>query len=246
MWYQQKSQIQNQGFERNTPRGGYLTWFSRHLMYGQLDRCPICRSVRSERPARGNTGPAVDRLQGVHFLRCIAREGLIMRTVRHRIRYEVRCRSDAGFYYPSYHVPEYTLTNLRKSTRKRGHDRGRPCQRPTPVEPPWDGGSVCVPSFSGRLNCGDIEATRQVQRLRGATSADLASKRPATLWSARAAVCGSSGAGRAPATNGSRTTRGAVAERSRPVSCHYAHLAPLTESLTATSAALTEESENAG
>ena len=207
-------------------------------MYGQLDRCPICRSVRSERPARGNTGSAADRFQGVRFLRCVS-------VVRYRIRYEVRYTSDTGFYNLAHLVTKYTLTNLKKSTRNRGRDRGRPRQRPPSVEPPWPGGSVRVPSFPESKSL-TPDATRLIQRFRSATSTDLASKRPATLWSARAAVCGSSGAGRAPATNGSRTTRGAVAEWSRPVSCHYAHLAPLTALLAGTSAALTEELENAG
>ena len=89
------------------------------------------------------------------------------------------------------------------------------------------------------------EASRWNEHYRLRTAC-LASKQSATLWSASSGGPAASGAGCAPATNGSRTTRGAVAERSRPVSCHYAHLAPLTEPLVGTSAALTEESENAG
>ena len=101
-------------------------------------------------------------------------------------------------------------------------------------------------SFSHRtLRYFGTEASRRSEHYRPRT-ARLASKRPATLWCARSGGPGPSAAGRAPATEGSRTTRGAVAERSRPVSCHYAHLAPLAASLVVTSAALTEESENAG
>ena len=101
-------------------------------------------------------------------------------------------------------------------------------------------------SFSHRtLRHFGAEASRWNGHYRLRT-ARLASKRPATLWSASSGGPAASGAGRAPATNGSRTTRGAVAERSRPVSCHYAHLAPLTALLAGVSTALTEESQNVG
>lgn len=172
-------------------------------------------------------------------------EALVVSVVRYRIRYEVRHSSDTGFYNRAHLVTNQTLTNLRKSTRNRGRDRGRPRQRPSSVEPPWPGGSVRVPSFPESKSL-TPDATRLIQRFRSAISADLASKRPATLRSASSGGPAASGAGRAPATGGSRTTRGAVAERSRPVSCHYAHLAPLTALFVGTSAALTEESVNAG
>ena len=165
-------------------------------MYGQLDRCPICRSVRSERPARGNTGSAADRFQGVRFLRCVS-------VVRYRIRYEVRYTSDTGFYNLAHLVTKYTLTNLKKSTRNRGRDRGRPRQRPPSVEPPWPGGSVRVPSFPESKSL-TPDATRLVQRFRSATLADLASKRPATLRCARTAVRGPSAAGRATSERSER------------------------------------------
>ena len=107
-------------------------------------------------------------------------------------------------------------------------------------------------SFHGRLEVSPqreplalalLSSDRSVSRL-GVGRCSGPPKRPATLRSASSGVPAASGAGRAPATEGSRTTCGAVAERLRPVSCHYAHRSPPTEPLTGTSAALTEESEN--
>ena len=69
---------------------------------------------------------------------------------------------------------------MRKSTGSRGRDRRGPRQRPSPEEPPWAGGSVCVPSLSERLGF-TLEATRPVQRSNGLLSADLTSEAAATL-----------------------------------------------------------------
>lgn len=60
--------MQNQDSKRS-PARGLLSCTALDSSHGQLGCCPICRSVRREHPARGNTGPLGDRLQGGHVLR---------------------------------------------------------------------------------------------------------------------------------------------------------------------------------
>lgn len=77
----------------------------------------------------------------------------------------VKCRVSDNAYIPTSEMAckrKKVLTKVRKSTGKRGHDRRGPCHRPSPEEPPWDGGSVRVLSLSGRLRF-DLSATRLVQ-----------------------------------------------------------------------------------
>ena len=77
----------------------------------------------------------------------------------------VKCRVSDNAYIPTSEMAckrKKVLTKVRKSTGKRGHDREGPCQRASPEEPPWAGGSVCVLSLSGRLRF-HLSATRLVQ-----------------------------------------------------------------------------------
>ena len=85
----------------------------------------------------------------------------------------VKCRVSDNAYIPTSEMAckrKKVLTKVRKSTGKRGHDREGPCHWPSPEEPPWDGGSVRVPSLSGRLRF-HLSATRLVEGLnRGLTA----------------------------------------------------------------------------
>jgi hypothetical protein len=151
-----------------------------------------------------------------------------------------------------------------------GRDRSGPRPRPKPAGASWQAASTW--SFfarlqsrygeSGRPRCSPIASGDDLLRRRRAAldrpttpregEAGGVSRRPRRQRGRRAARLLSAGLAprngsptALPPTGGRRPTRGgaeAVAERSRPVSCHYALLAPPASILTAASELLTEES----
>ena len=171
---------------------------------GEYGRCPICHVVSGKHRAGNTAVSAADCLR----IRVVMR-GTTSTTWR--LRYRLTPLSDTEFYYPPLLVTEYTLTNLRKSTRKRGHGRGDRCDRCPSKEPPWAGVPVRVPSFSGRLGFAP-QATRLVKRSRGPLSADIASKAAETL---RCASGGGPAASASAAATRDRRDRERQAGRSR-------------------------------